>query len=56
MNAYQTQHATPMEYVTTQKDLIHAYVILDTAVMDLLAKVCTEIVIIISVGRTRNQV
>jgi hypothetical protein len=32
-----------MQHVTTQKDLIHARVILDTVVMDFLAMVCTEL-------------
>ena len=43
MNVSQTQHATPMRHVTTQKDLIHARVILDTVVMEFLAMVCTAL-------------
>jgi hypothetical protein len=34
MNVSQNHHVTPMRHVTTQKDLIHVHVILDTVVMD----------------------
>jgi hypothetical protein len=43
MNVSQTQHATPMQHVTIQKDLINARVILGTVVMEFLAMVCTAV-------------
>jgi hypothetical protein len=42
-NVSQTRHVTLMQHVTTQKDLMHVCVTLDTVVMDFLAMVCTEL-------------